>query len=62
MKAYLLRMTILLITFATGVGTVLTGRYVQSGGVERADTSNQKPFVLVIRKRADNARPRNNCY
>ena len=62
MKAYLLRITILLITFALGVGTVMTGRYVQSGGVERADFSNQKPFVLVVRKRVDSSGPRNTCY
>jgi len=62
MKAYLLRMTVLLITFALGVGSAVTVRDTERGGVGRADSPNQKPFVLVVRKRVDSPAPRNACY
>ena len=62
MKNHLLRIVVLLITFALGVGAVVTGRYVRGGGVGRADLSNQNPFFLVVRKRADNLGVRTACH
>ncbi len=62
MKIYLLRMIVLLVTFALGVGVVMTGHYIKTGGVERADLPNQKTFVLVVRKRVENSGSINSCH
>ncbi len=52
MKNYLLRMIVLLVAFSLGIAVSMLGRYSERGGVARIDDSDQKPFVLVIRKRA----------
>ncbi len=62
MRAHLLRIAILLITFALGVGLVMTGRYIERGGVERADLPEQKPFVLVVKKRVISSESINTCH
>jgi hypothetical protein len=62
MKVYLLRITVLLITFALGVAMVMAERYVRKGGVQRADFSNQKLFILVVIKRVNSSELRNACH
>ena len=61
MKARLVRVIVLLSTFALGVGLASAGRYVQRGGVSGAAVEDQKPFVFVVRKRADSSGPRDAC-
>jgi hypothetical protein len=61
MKVYLLRIVVLLFTFALGVGMAITGRYIQRDETGRAEFSNQKPFVLVIKKRANGSAPTSAC-
>lgn len=62
MKSYLPRLIVLLVAFTLGVTVAVVGRYIQSGGAERTDHPDQKPFVLIIKKRANSSGSTTACH
>ena len=62
MKGYLLRIIVLLIAFALGVSITLVGGFNQRGRVQQIRIPDQKPFVLVVRKRMTTSELSNSCH
>ncbi len=62
MKSYLVRIIVLLIAFALGIAVTMAGRFIRSGGVERIGYPDQKPFVLVIKKRVTASELNTACH